>query len=117
MILERSSSVIRGLSPAPGQSLRESVYPFAIEAMEALAYGLRMTSELLGDPGRAQPPPAQRDDPGTEDPVSRSVAACGELVDFPFFLGVFGHPGVKQFRHVLLSFLSAVRPRAYVYRL
>jgi hypothetical protein len=74
--------------------------------MEALAYGLRMTSEFLGDPGRAQPPPAQRDDPGTQDPVSRSVAAAGELVDFPYFLGVFGHTGVKQFRHDLLSFLT-----------
>jgi len=72
--------------------------------MEALSYGLRMTSEFLGDPGRVQPPPAQRNDPGTEDPVSRSVAAAGELVDFPFFLGVLGHTGVKQFRHDLLSF-------------
>jgi hypothetical protein len=52
MIFERSSSVRRSLRPVAG-AISEPVYPFGIEAVEALSYGLRMTAKFLGDPGGA----------------------------------------------------------------
>jgi hypothetical protein len=35
-------------------AVSEPVYPFGVEAVEALSYGLRMTAEFLGYLGGAQ---------------------------------------------------------------
>jgi hypothetical protein len=91
------------LAAATG-AVAESIYPFGVEAVEALPYGLRMTSELLGDPGRAEPFPAQGGDAGSRDSVSRGVAAAGQFTDLPPFLRILGCAGVQQLRHVLFSF-------------
>lgn len=110
--------VLRDARAAPGPgTICESIHAQGVETVEALPHGLRMTAELLGYPGRAQPSPTQGDDAGAEDPVPGGVTATGELVDLLFFLGVFGLTSVKKLRHGLLLPRSAVRSQAYVYRL
>ncbi len=68
------------------RAVAEAIHPFGVEAVEAGAHGLGMTPELLGDLARAKSLPAQRDDPGSRDPVTRSVVAAGEFADFSLLL-------------------------------
>lgn len=84
-------------------TISESIYPFGVEAMEASTHGLGVATKLLGYFGGAKSLPAQSDDPGSEDPITGGVAACGELVNLSLLFGVFGRSGAKQFRHVLFS--------------
>jgi hypothetical protein len=76
-------------------AVSEPVYPFGVEAVEALSYTLRMTAEFLGYLGGAQTLPAQRDDADAEDPASGSVAASGEFAYLSLFLYVLGCAGAK----------------------
>jgi hypothetical protein len=76
-----------------------------------------MAAELLGDPGGAQPLPAQGDDAGAQDPIAWGVAASGKLMDLALFIGIFGRASGEQLRHDPLLPRQAVRSQAYVYRL
>jgi hypothetical protein len=70
---------------AGARTVTEPIDPFGIEAVDALSYGLGMAVQRVGDLGGTQSSPAQGDDSGTEDPVTRCAAAARELVDLPFF--------------------------------
>ena len=76
-------------------AVSEPVYPFGVEAVEPLAYALRMTAEFLGYLGGVQTLPAQRDDAGAEDPICGSVATSGECAYLLLFLYVLGCAGTQ----------------------
>ena len=76
-----------------------------------------MAAELLGDPGGAQPLPAQGDEAGAEDLIAWGVAASGQLMDLALFIGIFGRASGEQLRDDPLLPRQAVRSQAYVYRL
>ena len=104
------------LTPGSGV-ICEAIHPFGVEAVDTLSYGLRVTAEFFGDLGGTQSLPAQGDDAGTEDPVTRSAAAAGELADLPFFFDVFRRSGAEQLGHGPLLPQSVIRAHTYVYRL
>jgi len=80
------------LAPGSG-TISKPIYPFGVEAVEALPHGLGVAAEFLGDPGVAQSLPAQGDDAGAQDPVPRSMTATGQLMDLALFIGILGQAG------------------------
>jgi hypothetical protein len=59
-----------------------------IEGLQAMAHGLGMTAELLGDLPRPQPIPAAGDHFGMHDPVGRRVTTMGKLAHMVRFAAV-----------------------------
>src|SRR5436305_614854 len=61
-----------GLAPGT-RAITEPVYPLGVEAVDAFAYRLRMTSQMGSDLRGAQSAPAEHDHPGAQYPISGSV--------------------------------------------
>jgi hypothetical protein len=107
-----------GLAPGSG-TISESIYPFGVEAVEALSYGLRVAAEFLGYFGSAQPQPTQkemiralkiRSPRAWRLPASLRILRTSSVFSGTRALSDFGM-GSSPFPR------SAVRLRAYVYRL
>jgi hypothetical protein len=100
------------------RTISESVYPFGVEAVEGLSNGFGMAAEFLGYFCGAQPLPTQRD-----GLLPRKIQSPGAW-RLPASLWIFlcssassGWRAQSSFGTFTSPSRSAVRPRAYVYRL
>ncbi len=116
--LSRAGLVESEQGRAGGSRLARSAQEITLrDAVEAGAHGLWVAFKLLGYLGRAKSLPAQRDDPGSHDPVTGSLAATGQSMGLLLFFSIYRFAGAQQFRHGLLLCQSAVGLRADLYRL
>ena len=99
------------------RTISESVYPFGVEAVEWLSNGFGMAAEFLGYFGGARSLPTLRDDLGPEDQSPGAWRLPASLWIFLCSSASSGWRAQSSFGTITSSSRSAVRPRAYVYRL
>jgi len=70
------------------RAIAQAIQALSIEADYPFPDCLGMTSELLGDGGRALPLPAAYNHLGASDPISWGMATAGQLADLLLFLRI-----------------------------